>query len=397
MKYTINMAFKDLFFTKQEEPKTDMIIDTKYQNFSTPFGQIGKGNLSLPYVRAYSPAEPYIRFGNDNLYPQLINQMYQQSPLNGAIINFKRNSVIGGGFEINGMSDNAKDKVDLYAFLKKNKFTKLIHNATLDLIMHGRITVIVTEDEKGNVTFKRVGPETVRNNEDSTIFSVSTDWSRQINVKQYRAYKPGMKGESMFEYAPSKGEAGQAIYPIPQYCSSLNSAFLNGEIPFLQKSNLINSIFPSLMLTMAKKFASEEEAQQFRETIEKAKGPQEAGRILAFVTNSSEQLPTITPIPVNQNDKLFTETIDEVKASICTAHNIDMLIMGLRTPGKLGSGAELPQAYAIFEKNVVLPLREQVSEFADELLSIGNQAAEIVINDYKIIDSVVVDKTNTNL
>ena len=32
-----------------------------------------------------------------------------------------------------------------------------------------------------------------------------------------------------------------------------------------------------------------------------------------------------------------------------------MLIMGLRTPGKLGSGAELPSAYAIFEKNVVLP------------------------------------------
>lgn len=390
------MAWYSLF-NKQEEPKIDMVVDTKYQNFSTPFGQIGKGNLSLPYVRAYSSAEPYIRFGTDNLYPQLINQMYQQSPLNGAIINFKRNAVIGGGWEINSMAESATDKVKEYTFIKKNKLKKLMHQATLDLIMHGRITIIVNEDEKGNVTFKRVGPETVRNNEDSTIYTISNDWSRQIDLKQYRAYKVGIKGESLFEYAPSKGEAGQSIYSIPQYCSALNSAFLNGEIPFLQKSNLINSIFPSLMLTMAKKFASQEEAEQFRNTIEKAKGPQEAGRILAFVTNDKEQLPEITPIPTNNNDKLFTETIDEVKASICTAHNIDMLIMGLRTPGKLGSGAELPQAYAIFEKNVVLPLREQMEEFGDELLSIGNIAANIKLNSYKIIDNVVVEQTNTSI
>lgn len=390
------MAWYSLF-NKTEEPKIDVVVDTKYQQFSTPFGVVGKGNLSLPYVRAYSPAEPYIRFGTDNLYPQLINQMYQQSPLNGAIINFKRNAVIGGGWELNSMAESANDKINEMVFIKKNKMVKLINSSTLDLIMHGRITIIINEDEKGNVTFRRIGPETVRNNEDSTIYTVSNDWSRQINMKQYRAYKPGLKGESLFEYSPMKGEAGQSIYAIPQYCSALNSAFLNGEIPFLQKSNLINSIFPSFMLTMAKKFQSQEEAEQFKNTIEKAKGAQEAGRILAFVTNDATQLPTLTPIPTNENDKLFTETIDEVKASICTAHNIDMLIMGLRTPGKLGSGAELPQAYAIFEKNVVLPLREQVEEFANELLTIGNISATITINEHKIIDNIVVaEQTNTS-
>jgi hypothetical protein len=171
----------------------------------------------------------------------------------------------------------------------------------------------------------------------------------------------------------------------------LNSAYLNGEIPFLQKSNLINAIFPSFMLTMAKKFASDEEAQQFKQQIENARGAQEAGRILAFVSNSVDQLPTLTPIPTNQNDKLFTETIDEVKASICTAHNIDMLIMGIRVPGKLGSGAEMPMAYAVFEKNVVLPLRKQMEAFGNELFSIANIPAFIKLNAFKIIDDVLVE------
>lgn len=386
------MAFKDFFFKKTEQPTNiEVKVDSQYQSFSTPFGEIGKGNLALPFVRAYG-SESYVRFGTDNLYAQLINQMYQQSPLNGAIINFKRNAVIGGGWEVESTSASAKEKVAEYSFIKKNKLVKLMHQSTLDLIMHGRILILVNEDKNGNVSFKRLGPETVRNNEDSTLFTVSSDWSRSIGMKQYPAYRVGLKGESIFEYAPSKGEAGQTIYPIPSYCSALNSAYLNGEIPFLQKSNLINAIFPSFMLTMAKKFASAEEAAQFKQQIEKAKGPQEAGRILAFVTNEKEQLPTLTAIPTNQNDKLFTETIDEVKAAICTAHNIDMLIMGLRVPGKLGSGSELPMAYAVFEKNVVLPLRTQMEEFGDELFSIGNIPATVKINDFKIIDDIVIEQ-----
>jgi hypothetical protein len=210
------MAFKDYFIKNntQETVATKdntVIIDGKYQTFSTPFGAIGKGNLSLPYVRAYG-SEPFIRFGNDNLYPQLINQMYLQSPLNGAIINFKRNAVIGGGWEIESHATTGPDKVKEYSFIKKNKLDDLIHKGCLDLIMHGRISIIVNEDEKGNVSFKRVGPETVRNNEFSTLHTLSDDWSRSINMKQMRAYRPGLKGESLFEFSPSKGEAGQTIY-----------------------------------------------------------------------------------------------------------------------------------------------------------------------------------------
>lgn len=389
------MAWYNFFNNKKTDVMVQPQVPDTYQTFSTPFGIIGKGNLSLPYIRSYG-SESFIRFGTDNIYPQLINQMYHQSPLNGAIINFKRNAVIGGGWEYISQSTNGSDKVKEYAFIKRNKLKKLLYQTTLDLIMHGRITLIVTQSDKG-VSFKRIGPELVRNNKDNTIFTTSDDWALSSNMKQYKAYQPGIMGDTIFEYAPSKGEAGQEHYPIPQYCSALNSAYLNGEIPFLQKSNLINAIFPSFMLTMAKKFASDDEAKAFKKQIDHAKEPQEAGRILAFVANSVDQLPTLTAIPRNENDKLFTETIDAVQTSICTAHNIDMLIIGLRVPGKLGSGSELPMAYSIFEKNVVLPLREQMEEFADEILLMGGLTSSIEINEYKIVDNVIVEQPNKNI
>ena len=373
--------------------KTEMITTETsplYSQFSTPFGKIGNGNLSLPYVRAYG-SESYIRFGEDNLYPQIINQMYYVSPLNGSIVNYKTNAVIGGGFEIDSPDQSGVQKVNEYAFIKKNKFKKLMRQATKDLIMHGRVCILVDSTGK-DIKLERVGPEKVRNNEEKTLYTISKDWARQIDQRQYPAYRPDCKEKSLWVYEID-GDAGQDIYPIPQYCSALNDAFLDGEIPYLQKSNIINSIFPSFMIKLAKKFGNQSEVDQFKATVDKAKGAPAAGRILTFIANDKEQLPEIVPIPMNGNDKLFDSTIQNKDANICRAHSIDPLLMGIRVSGSLGSGNELNEQYTIFEKNVVMPLREMVTEIGDELLSIANINSTILINNYQIIGETIVDKT----
>jgi len=377
------MGFKDFFFKKQEPTSVQI---TPMQSFNTPFGKIGEGNLSLPYVRAYSYQEPYIRFGHDNLYPQVINQMYYTSPLNGGIINFKTNSVIGAGFELISNNKTAKNKVDEYTFLKFNNFEKLSRLLTKDLIMHGRLYVKMCKLSNGRISYKRVGPEKVRVNADKTLFSISDDWSRSINIYTLPHYTPEFEGECLYAYEIDM--PSQDIYPIPSYCSCLNWAFVDGEMAYLQKSNIINSIFPSFMMTMAKKMSAEE-MQQFKRTIDGAKGAKETGKVMAFIGQFPEELPTVTALPTNNNDKVFTETVTNLEANICRAHEIDSLIMGIRVSGKLGSGAELPIAYAIYEKNVVLPLRMQMEEVLNDLLFIGNVQSTLKIKDYQIIDGEI--------
>jgi capsid portal protein len=370
---------------------TTETISPLMSEFSTPFGKIGDGNLSMPYVRAYG-SERYIRFGQDNLYPQIINQIYYMSPLNGSIINFKANSVIGGGFELTSPADqSAQQKVKEYTFIKKNKFTKIMRQSTKDLIMHGRVCIIV-DPTNTDIKLERVGPEKVRNNKQKTIFTISDDWSRSVDMYELPAYNPSLKCKSLYLYEID-GDAGQDIYPIPQYCSALNWAFVDGESSYLHKSNIINSIFPSFMISLAKKFGNQDEIDKFKDTIQKAKGAPAAGRIMTFVANTKEELPTITAIPTNSNDSLFTQTDERIDANISRAHSIDPLLMGIRVSGKLGSGNEIQQSYIIFEKNVVMPLREMVTEIGDDLLSIANINSSININNYQIIGEVIVDTT----
>jgi hypothetical protein len=377
-------------FGKKQE---SVVVENEplYSQFSTPFGKIGDGNLSLPYVRSYG-SERFVRFGNDNLFPQIVNQMYFQSALNGSIINYKANAVIGGGYELKSNDTSGLQKVKEYTFIKKNKFNKLMRQLTKDLIMHGRICVIIDPTTK-DISIKRVGPEKVRVNSLKTIYTIADDWARSVGMYEIKPYYVGATEKTLFVYEID-GDAGQDIYPIPQYCSSLNDAFLDGEMSYLQKSNIINSVFPSFMIKLAKKFGSQDEINQFKDTINKAKGAPAAGRIMTFVANSSDQLPSIETIPTNNNDKIFDSTLQRVDANICRAHSIDPLLMGIRVSGALGNGNELQQSYTIFEKNVVMPLREMITEIADELLFISGINSTITINNYQIIDEVIVDKTN---
>ncbi len=385
------MAWFTLNKNKQKEITVSSTDSPLFSTFSSPFMKVAGGNLSLPYVRAYSSSEPYIRFGNDNLFPQIINQMYHQSPLNNGIINFKANAVIGGGFELNSLDTTGIQKVKEYTFITKNNFKKLIRQLTKDIILHGRVAVIVDPTGK-EVSYKRVGPEQVRVNETKTKFSISSDWSRSIDIQTYPAYSAGVKCKSIYYYEID-GDGGQDIYPIPGYCSALNWCYVDGESSYLHKSNIINSIFPSFVIKLAKKFGSEAEAQLFHDTINKAKGAPEAGRIMTFVGQTLEQLPVIEALPQNNNDKLFTQTDERIDANISRAHQIDPLLMGIRVSGKLGSGNELQQSYQIFEKNVVMPIREMVTEIGDELLFIAGVTATITINNYQIVNEVIVDKT----
>jgi hypothetical protein len=137
---------------------------------------------------------------------------------------------------------------------------------------------------------------------------------------------------------------------------------------------------------------SEEEKKVLRDTIDRMKGAANAGKGVAFFANSQDQLPKIESIPTNQNDKLFQEASGLNTEQICFAHTIDPILLGVRTAGSLGNGSDIKQAYIIFEKNVVIPLREQVTEIFQELLNICRLSAEFNIRNFQIINDAIVER-----
>ncbi len=372
-------------FKKEDAPQVEV---DGYQSFSTPFLKVPSGNLSLPYIDSRYQNRGYVPFGEDNLAPQLWNQLYYSSPLHGAIVNYKTNAVVGGGYSFDETKLTAKDKVNLFAFTKKIGIKKTLNAITKDLILHERVYFILTLKNGVLTKIKKVGAEKVRANKDKTIYSINDDWQYSGSIKSLTPYHPNCTdGEYLYTYELES--VGQDIYPIPQYTSALNFAFLSGEMSYLQKASIQNSIFPSFAMMFPKKPQGKEEMQLIRDTVNKLKGAENAGKAVAFFANNKESLPELVNVPTNSNDELFKSTSELITEQICFAHTIDPILLGVRTTGSLGSGSDIKQAYVIFEKNVVSPLRESVTDIMNGILKIADIDTKIDIINYQIINETI--------
>ena len=382
------MAWYNNLFKK--ETKTVEVLEG-YQSFSTPFLPVGKGNLTLPYVSNRYSANQWINFGAENLYPEMLNQMYYSSPLHGAIVDFKTNAVIGGGFALKTDLLTTVEKLELYTFERKINLKHIVKAVTKQLIIHNRIYFKICYGPNRKITkIENISPEKVRVSIDRKTYFISDDWSTRIGISMIKPYHiANTDAEQLYCYEIKS--IGQDYYSLPQYTSCLNFAFLSGELSYFAKSNIQNSVFPSFAMMFPKRPQSEEEKHMIKDTIDRMKGAANAGKAVAFFANSAEQLPKIEAMPTNGNDKLFQEASQLNTEQICFAHTIDPILMGVRTTGSLGGGADIKQAYVIFEKNVVMELRSCVEHIFQELLTISKIPADFTINNFQVIDDSIVE------
>lgn len=373
---------------KFKKDDTLKVVDTGYQSFSTPFLKVPEGNLSLPFVDVRYTTQGYVRFGSDNLFPQYMNQMYYMSPLHGAIVDFKTNATIGGGYTFDESKLTDMEKVVLYAFGKKIGFKDTIKVVTKDVILHGRVYFSIELKNGKAINVKRIAPEKVRINQAKTLYAVNEDWQYGMQITTYEPYHPECK-DGTYLYVYEQKSVGQDYYPLPQYTSALNFAFLSGELSYLQKSNIQNSIFPSFAMMFPKKPQGPEEMQLIKDTVNKLKGAENAGKAVAFFANNKESLPDLVNVPTNSNDELFRGVSELNTEQICFAHTIDPILLGVRTSGALGSGSDIKQAYVIFEKNTIIPLRETVTDIINGLLKMVGIDAKVEITNYQIVNETI--------
>lgn len=355
--------------------------------FSTPFVKIKGGDLSKPYISSdLVGSGGYVRFGADNIFPSIINQMYFTSPLHQGIVEFKKNTMIGDGYEYEGAIDYA-DKLKIKTWDKTNKIKKNLPLIARDIILFNSFYAIVTIDETTGemIKFDRVSPEKVRLDNELKWGFISDNWLKQTNIKQVPVYKSGSrKKEQLFVYTIET--PGQHPYSLPNYTSAMNWIFLAGESSLLHKSNIVESIFPSLIIRRPKRFKNDDEKSSFIDSLTKKKGAEDAGFIWVMTSDSRDDMPEIETVQTSGNDGLMLQSDYRCDEEICRAHQIDPLIMGIRVSGKLGSGNEYAQAYKIFEKNWIRPHIDVLEEIINDLMSISK-----LPYDFKIIYSEIVD------
>jgi hypothetical protein len=182
-------------------------------------------------------------------------------------------------------------------------------------------------------------------------------------------------------YAPN-----QTYYPMPDWIGGRVAVEIDINIKNFHLQNLQNGFYPSIFISMNNGIPSEEERTQiYRHLTERYSSTNNAGGMFLNFAEDKEHEPTITPLSTNNSDSFYRDMDDIIRNTILTSHRITSpKLLGIETPGSLGSKDEVIEGYEHFLRTSIVPIQEQLlSEFEKLLFMRDKQlhTLEIVQNE----------------
>lgn len=317
----------------------------------------------------------WVAYGEGNHFPQYLIELYNNSPVHGALVN----SI---AFMIAGKEFTAASQVTLRE-IQRLKLDKVLHSTALDLKLHGGFywEVIWSMDRSTIAQINHLPYENCRlacsdDNDDVTGVWYSRDWSDTRKKKNNPHYIPffdvNTKEENpkqvMFQHSMM---VNSEYYPKPDYIGSINWIELTRQIGEYHVNNILNGFFPSLIASFNNGIPTLEEQRMIKQQLQLSiQGAENAGKVLTFFNEERDRGVEFTAFPISDSDKQYEFLSTESTNQILIAHRVTSpLLFGIRDGGGLGSNTdELKTSMYLFTKQVIEPFQRIICDGVDEIL-----------------------------
>jgi len=301
----------------------------------------------------------YIKFGDDDKFPDHTIMLYNKSAKHNAIINGKVNYILGGGL-ICDTPEDPKAK----AFL--SEMAKIDNQSIKDIELHGGFYWEMIPNKKGGCIAYHVDFSRIRSNEDNTIFYYKKDWSdRSEQRKAYPAFKPGITEPSILcfkEYRP-----GLKTYPLPGYVASFNYIEADIEVSKHTLTNAQTGFSASKFINFYNGEPTEENKRDITRRFELLSTGSEGKKVLIGFNNDPAKRPTIDDLGASDLTKEDFSHVDNLITNniFSGAQITHPLLFGIQQEGKLGGATELRTAYDIFKNTYVNGKQKQFEDIVN--------------------------------
>ena len=341
----------------------------------------------------------WVNYGESNAFPQYLIELYNESPVHGALVNSI--SYMIAGRELTASTPQAVKEI------QRLKLDSIIHPTSLDLKLHGGFywEIIWSMDRTTIAQINHLPFENCRlacSDEEDDVVGVwySRDWSDMRKKKNTPHYIP------MFDVNTNEAEPKQVLfvhslmvgseyYPKPDYVGAINEIEKMRQLSEYQVNLILNGFFPSLIASFNNGIPSLEEQHMIKNQLQMSLGSAEnAGKVLTFFNEERDRGVEFTPFPVSDMDKQFTTLVDQSVEAILVSHRVTSpLLFGVRDGGGLGSNTdEMKTAMRIFQRQVIEPFQRLITGAVEEALaSFGVFANCSIVQNDLFADEMVVD------
>ena len=309
--------------------------------------------------------EGYVAYGDDNLFPQYLIDLYKSSATHNALSTSIAYMIFGDGVQADTLE--ARLKIEEWGLQDE------VRKACLDLKIQGGFALEVvysidrtTISKVRHCPFENVRSAEVDEDEKVHYLYYSKDWSdKQCEPQVVCAFNPEKAVEHPVQILYVKPfSPGSYYYPKPDYIGSIDYIELDKEIGKYHINNIKNGLAPSFSIHFKNGIPASEERRKIRNDIERQlAGATNAGKFIVTYSDSPDRKPDFEPFPLSDADKQYQFLSTEVSDKIMVGHRVvSSAMFGVKTAGQLGNTQELEIASDLFDRQVIKPYQRIVKD-----------------------------------
>ena len=353
----------------------------------------------------------WVSFGEDNLYPNYLLDLFLGSAINGALIKSIGAMIYGEGLAATNV-DESTDTKESYL-----RLTELLHNSdddvlkdlALDLKLFGGcyVNVIWSRDRSKIAKMKHIPAQYIRSGKmvDGEIdtYYYSADWSKvrkaEYRPRPYRAFS--VEDRSSASQILMIRDKNPALFYgfAPDYVAATDWIQMELEIAQFHLANITSGMTPSMHVGFSNGVPTEEERRTIeRQLNQKFAGTGNAGKILITFNDGKETTPTIEPIQMNDAQNAWVEMSKQSVNQILAGHRVTSpILFGIRSEGGgLGNNAdELRDAYSLFNNTVVIPFQNTLLKGLEKIFKVNDINLDLYFKSLKPADFIDLEVTKT--
>lgn len=342
----------------------------------------------------------WVNWGIKNTYPNILLDLFNQSPTHRSAVNFAVQSILGNGVDFEQMGVNGDEVVPNYA----QTWDEVIKSLALDYILYGSyaIQVIMNKDGK-TFSFWHMPLDKVRwseYDEDGQITSywICQDWTMTGKFPPFQIEALDMKEDKKLDrgkpylyvyrtYSPTMN-----YYTQPHYAAAIKAIQAEIEYCNYDLKNIVNGFAPAGVLTLPEVETDEQRQAIINNVTRMFQGSDNANSVMiTFRSNIEDKGVEYTPFTSAQgNVNTYADANQRVINRILAAHQIpNAALIGMPDISNSGFSSEadkLEVSYQLYNKLTGNYNRMAVVRTLNQMLKMNGIDTEIIMKPLSFSD-----------
>ena len=334
-----------------------------------------ESNIPSPIEREIH-GKDMVQWGDRNLYPEFLWELYGSVPSLRAIINGTTDFIVGDGqaIQIGNYSPNVVN-------VKGGTARDLLEAVAVDYETFGGFAIQVIRSITGEVVELYHCPmRYLRMNKECDVFYYSEKWAKagSHKVTVYPAFMP-ISPERWAQLAPEERERHftsimlvkntiTQVYPAPVYAAAVKDCDVERQISNYHLNSINNGFTSSMIVNFnagVPDDAMKEEIE--RSFTEKFTGAQNAGRVMFSWNPDRTNATTITEPKVDNFGDRYLALSKHTRQQIFTAFRANPNLFGIPTENLGFSQEEYESAFRLYNRTMVRPVQRKICDAFDKI------------------------------